>query len=253
MNLHNLKPFLTKAGESRNPQIKKRADNLLEAVMAAQEEEQVVAPDLHDESPDAAIKDQKKDQVDQLLLPAFPELSKEDGIDSSFGKAASAFVTDICLRDLPKETKEAIAKLTPVTNTSAKVVQYGMVVDELLPKVDHHNYESATEHIKKDFAEKGKRAMGDKFQEKIKNKFILLLNDCIVDGHHFLALAHQLGITCSLRVLDLTPMRFQEKRGSLLSLIKQSQYGKDNNSRKGGIRLPRYSRGQTVLRRKGTR
>jgi hypothetical protein len=252
MNFKNLKGFLEKSAASRNLRIKKQANNLMEAVMAAQEEEQVVAPEIHEESPDAAIKDQGKDQVDQLLLPAFPELAKEDGIDSSFGKSASAYVTDVAIKDLPKDTKETIEKFVPVLNPNAKVVQYGMVVDELRPKVDHHNYESACDHIKKDYAKDGKRTMGDKFQDKVKTKYILMLNDCIIDGHHFLALADKLGITCSLRVLDLTPMRFQEKRGSVLQMIKRS-YEQDHNSRKGGISVPRNSRSPFIFRGKGTR
>ena len=249
MDLTKLKPFLEKAAASRNPELKKKADDLLDIMVANQAQEQVVAPEVQGQGTDSANQTQKKDEVDALILPAFPELAQQDGVDSSFGKISSAYTSDVTIKDLPKETQADITKLIKVTNPSARIIQYGMVIDELLPKVDSHNFEAAEEHIKKDIAEKGKRAMGDKFQDKVKTKYILMLNDRIIDGHHYLALAKVLGISCSLRVLDLSPIRFQEKRSSLIEIIKQS-YGKNNNRRESGSPTLRYSRSKSSPRQR---
>lgn len=238
MNLKNLQDFLVKSAASKNRLLKKRADDLLDTMVAQQQFEQVTAPEIHGQGQDAANKSQKKDEVDALILPAFQDLAQAEGVESSFGKAASAYMSDVAIKDLPKATQTDIARLIPVSNPKARIVQYGMVVDELLPKVDSHNFEVAEEHVKSDITTKGKRAMGDQFQDKVKAKYILMLNDRIIDGHHYLALAKVLGITCSLRVLDLTPIRFQEKRGSLINVVKRS-YGQDYNSRKGGSTTPR--------------
>ena len=54
-----------------------------------------------------------------------------------------------------------------------------------------------------------KEAARDAFFKKAKEKYILLVNDQIVDGHHFLAKAKYFNVTNSLNVLDLTPARFQ--------------------------------------------
>ena len=252
MKLAALKPFLEKAAESRNPEIRKKADDLLDIMVAEQAQEQVAVPEVQGQGTDSADQTQKKDEVDALILPAFPDLAQPEGVDSSFGKTASAYTADVTIQDLPKETQADIDKLVKINNPKARIVQYGMVVDELTPKVDSHNFEMALEHINKDLASKGKRAMGDKFQDKIKSKYILMLNDRIIDGHHYLALAKALGITCSLRVLDLTAMRFQEKRGSLIYMIKRS-YGQDHYSRESRATTARHSRVPAIRRRERAR
>ena len=106
----------------------------------------------------------------------------------------------------------------------------------------------AEEKIKSEMAKRGKRSMGDDFQDMAHDKYVMLLNDRIVDGHHFLALAKALNISSSLRALDLTPLRFQEKRGSVLDLIRQ-KYGQNNNRRQGGAFAARHPRIPVLHRR----
>ena len=117
-------------------------------------------------------------------------------------KQASAYVRDVKISTLPDDVKADIKRFA--SDTSGTVIQYGMCVDELLPKVDKHNFELAEEHTKS-FKDK------DEFYKKLKTKYILLMNDSIIDGHHFLAKAKAINCTCSLNVLDLTPLRFEKK------------------------------------------
>ncbi|NBQ69477.1 MAG: hypothetical protein EBU46_11895 [Nitrosomonadaceae bacterium] len=85
-----------------------------------------------------------------------------------------------------------------------------MVVKELLPKVDRHNFDLAMAHIKKDWDGRDADKLKDEVYEQAKKKYILILNDSIIDGHHFLAKAKYAGLTSSLNVVDLTPVRFQQ-------------------------------------------
>jgi hypothetical protein len=251
MDFQKLDRFLKKASESPNSELRKKADAFLDQLIENQEDGQVAVPEFEskEKGPDSQA---HKDIVDQMLLPAFKDLAVSEQDDSTFGKVGSAYTSDIPIKDLPEGTRNDIIRLVPIaTNNKAKIVQYGMVVDELLPKVDKHNFEVAEEHVKKDLASQSKRVLGDKFQEKLKDKYILLLNDTIVDGHHFLALAKVLNITCSLRVLDLTPIRFQlQKSSSLLETLRNEQ---SNYSRKGGTTIPLYTRVSSVFRRERAR
>ena len=211
MNLQKLKPFLLKSASSKNASIKKVANDVLDRIMAEQADEQVPVPELQDLGPDAANKVKDKDEVDELIHPVFKDLTMPDPNASTFGKIASAYVSDLQIKSLPKDTQKDILKFFPNCSSNIEVVNYGMTVNELLPKVDPYNFHQAEENIKKELNEKGKKVMGDKLQEKINSKYILLLNDSIIDGHHYLALAKALNITCSLKVLDLTVIRFQLK------------------------------------------
>ena len=112
----------------------------------------------------------------------------------------SAYVRDLSVDDLDKETKTDVLRFIPDGGT---VVEYGMVADELLPKADQLNLETAREHVSDTDAEE----CADEVHSKLKDKCILMVNDKIVDGHHFLAKAERGGLTNSLRVLDLTPAR----------------------------------------------
>lgn len=247
MNFELLRPFVKRASASPNKELQKKADQFMETLINSQEDEGIVAPGFEAKNKTLAGTP-KKDIVDQMILPAFPELAQPDEDDTTFGKVSSAFTSDLLLKDVPKETRADIKRLVPIaTNPEAKVVQYGMVVEELLPKVDEINFIQAEERVKQDLADKGKRALGDKFQDKLKTKYILLLNDKIVDGHHFLALAKVLGITCSLRVLDLTPIRFQIQKSSSL-LEKIAKHEQINYSRKGGTPVSLQSRIAPIFR-----
>ena len=226
MNLNPFKSFVIHSQTSRNPLVKRAADELAQQMNQSQETEDTSQPYLQKQEAGSPINEAPKDQIDQTMAQVMPDLEKNVTDDKSqFGKAASAYAADVEVGSLPKATQEDIKKFAPAAKAKTKLVQYGMVTSELLPKVDQHNYKSAKAHIQEDIKKNGKRAAGDKFQDKVDDKYILLLNDQIIDGHHMLALADALGISCSLKVLDLTPIRFQlEKRSSLL-------YALFNNSR----------------------
>jgi hypothetical protein len=229
MNLSKLKPFIERSSKSGNLNIKKAADSLIDQMIAAQETEEIAQPTLHAQSGNKPLDQKPKDEVDQQIDGWMDDMAEPEPDESEFGKVAASYSADVCICDLPKATQQEIFKFIPSTNKNNKVVQYGMVVDELLPKVDHHNYEAALANVKKQCKIDGKKVMGDKFQDKVKDKYILILNDCIIDGHHFLALAQCLRITCSLKVLDLTPLRFQ-KTAAIASLFDYVIY---NYSRQG--------------------
>jgi hypothetical protein len=125
-------------------------------------------------------------------------------------RCASAYIGDIKASDLPASARKDIEGILPDYAEDAMAIQYGMVVDELVAKADPHNWKQAMEHVEqgmkgKDF-EKTKQEFFDK-----KDKYILLINDRIADGHHYLARAKFLGITNSLKVLDLSPLRLSSK------------------------------------------
>lgn len=224
MKLNVLAPFLAHAANSRNPKIKTAASSLLDGVLDAQHAEEIIQPSLEQEDAKPNALDAKsKDEIDTKITTWMPDITKKTELESNFGKTASSFSSDVVVSSLPKDTQKDIVRFVNDTKTTNKVVQYGMVVDELLPKVDDHNYTQAKQHIQKDLKEKGKRNLGDLFQEKNQHKYVLLMNDKIVDGHHFLALAEVLGISCSLRTLDLTPLRFQcSKQASLYHVLHEA-------------------------------
>jgi len=231
MNFKLLQPFIEKQAKSANPKIKQAAESLLDQVISAQQAEEISQPTLHAQESSKPLSDRPKDEVDLKIDKWMPDVAQPEPSVSEFGKAAASYSSDISIDSLPKDTQQDIFKFVPSTDKSNKVVQYGMVVDELLPKADHHNLELADKTIKAEQSKIGKKAIADKFQSKIDNKYILLLNDKIVDGHHFLSLAKLLNISCSLKVLDLTPLRFQKKAAT--SLFHKLSYGVRNNSRKG--------------------
>ena len=233
MDVSRFKGFLEKEAQDGGLVIKKMANNLLDAVLSAEQDEQVSPEGVQAKDTKGVNGEPAKDVADEMIGNTFPDLQQPDPNDSSFGKVASAFISDVAIRSLPKSTQEDINKLIPVNSKDIKVVQYGMVVDELMPKVDPHNFNVAEEHIKAKLKKDGKKKLGDEFQEKNPTKYILLNNDQIIDGHHFLCLAKALGITCSLKVLDLTVIRFQEntKKASLLIDVYRDQYGSNNNCR----------------------
>lgn len=250
MNFKLLNGFIKHAMEAENPFLQQQGQMTQKEMMNFQEDEEVVAPDLEGKSNQKEIQPE-----DQMLMQALKEMYLPDSNDNStFGKTddqmkdqnefqggasdgqqqpqinmqpkeASAYVKDVLVSELPPDTQKDIEKF--ITNKNAKVIQYGMVVKELLTKTDNHNYEQAQEHIKKDIRGLDRDKLKSEFLQKAKKKFILILNDSIIDGHHFLARAEELGITNSLNVLDLTPTRFQ-KQASLWDKLVLSYV---NNSR----------------------
>lgn len=124
--------------------------------------------------------------------------------DARGSTAMSAFLGDCKLKDLPKEVQTLVKQFTKV-NPDTQLSRYGMVLTDLIPKADPSNLQTAREHLKKT----SKTAATKSFFAKRDGKFILVLNDRVVDGHHFIATAERAGVTSSLHVVDLTPVRFQ--------------------------------------------
>ena len=118
---------------------------------------------------------------------------------------ASSYVGDISFNKLPDDVAKDVERFVPEVKASTKLARYGMTVNELRLKVDPHNFSTAMGHCE------GQEQDRDEFESRRDGKYILIVNDRIVDGHHFLAKAECLGITSSLNVLDLTPARFQVK------------------------------------------
>ena len=130
-----------------------------------------------------------------------------DVIEIRSGNATvkAAFFGDVRYGDLPEDLRAEIKRFVPDVTAAVKIPRYGMVVSELLPKADPANLEAA--RIK---AQKTTRAdASDNVNGTRDSKYVLLLNQTVVDGHHFLANAEHGKVTTSLNVLDLTPARFQ--------------------------------------------
>jgi hypothetical protein len=260
--------FVGESIRSSNPLIKSAANDLADMLMPGtmgEEDEEVVDSDV--EKDPSFGNSEPQQEEDQILDQAMPELEQPNKFDKSpFGqiksfinltspvvhktgsvldhlKRASAYINDIDIKELPKDVQLDIRRFIPV-DKDISVVQYGMVVKELLPKVDKHNYEQAKLHISKEYVVNKK--MKDEFFEKAKNKYIFILNDKIIDGHHFLAKAQALGITSSLKVLDLTPIRFQEKT-SMLNILRK-RYVKNHNRRKNTPKALSSKRSPRVYR-----
>lgn len=130
-----------------------------------------------------------------------------DRVSPAIRNEFSAYSGDVAIEDLPSETQDAIQSCTSGgIDPSRKVARYGMTANELIPKADKHNLESAQKNIGK--AHTIKSAADSVHSDSTKH--ILLMNDRVVDGHHHLARALKGKVTKSLPVLDLTPLRFQE-------------------------------------------
>lgn len=233
MDFKLLKPFIEKSAASQDVKVKTAATDLLSAINEEQEAEEILNPRIHAQPSGNPLDQRLKDEVDLKLNSWMADTAEKELALSQFGKSASSYSADVTVASLPKETQQDVLKFTPSVDKNDKVVQYGMVTDELLPKVDQHNWEKALKHISAE-RKKNKRELADRFQKKIDNKYILLMNDNVVDGHHFLAMAHVLGISCSLKVLDLTPLRFQSVK--VASLYKRLSYGLRKHSRKGAVK-----------------
>ncbi len=137
----------------------------------------------------------------------------------------SAYIEDMSLGDLPKAVRDDIGRFISAT-VRTKVIHFGMVVKELISKADPANLKTARAHVKDTNPDSARKLVN--LQVRKGTKFILLLNDRIIDGHHFLALAERGGVSSSLNVLDLTPTRFQfamkptPLTGSIFELAKKT-------------------------------
>jgi len=116
--------------------------------------------------------------------------------------AMSAYMGDTLLGELDEDTIVDVTRFSGATDKGVKIPKYGMTVPELLHKADTHNLNAARAHV-------GKQTCRDCSEQVHGNesKHILLMNDRIIDGHHFLAKAERGKVGKSLQVLDLTPLR----------------------------------------------
>lgn len=157
-----------------------------------------------------------EEQVDQQAMIAEasgqfeePVQAKAQPVTPKAPIRASAYIGDMKLNSLPEDVQKEVLRFAPGAKDTTKVVRYGMTVPELVFKVDPLNWNTAVSHVSSihpddDVARK-------EFEGRRDGKYILIVNDRIVDGHHFLAKAFALNITSSLNVLDLTPARVQLK------------------------------------------
>lgn len=233
MNTHLLNRFVKEAMLSPNPQLAQTATQFNDQLMRGQQEEQVADADLmKTENPEFQVKNPIED-IDQMLHSAMPEIVEDEDVVNADNqnKTAAAYVKDRPLKEVLKvDDIERFAKGAK----DVLVVQYGMVVKELISKADPHNLAVARAHIKKEWDGRRLSSLKDEVYEQAKEKFVLILNDRIIDGHHFLAKAEKAGLTSSVNVIDLTPVRFQTKKAEAApttvwgSLVKQ--YGHSHNS-----------------------
>jgi phage gp29-like protein len=135
-------------------------------------------------------------------------------LTDSFGRVeASAHLDDVRLTDLPDDTVDTVRNFVQVTPRSRLTVpRYSMTVGELIHKADPHNLESARRKL----AEMEPEKAAEEVRGRQDVKHILLMNDRVIDGHHFIAKAERGGYSAGLKVLDLTAARFQAKSGQEL-------------------------------------
>jgi hypothetical protein len=130
----------------------------------------------------------------------------------------SAFIEDMTFSGLPKEVQKDVLRFVDAEK-GTPMVHYGMTVKELIGKADLENLKAARKALG---TLRASRA-ADEVLGKIKDgsKYVLLMNDRIVDGHHFLAKAERGGVTSSLNVLDLTPARLSTRQMSARQVLRE--------------------------------
>lgn len=129
-------------------------------------------------------------------------------------KTSSAHFADVKFSSLPSKTQEDIKRFASDITDDTLLIHAGYVIKELLPMVDKHNFDQAEKHIKDTKIDE------KEFYKLLPSKYILIKDNKIIDGHHYVAKARKLGVTCSLNVLDLTPIRFQKKAANLWEVLK---------------------------------
>lgn len=117
----------------------------------------------------------------------------------------SSFVRDIAVKHLPGTVQKDIARFVKV-KPGTMVSHYSMVADELIGKADPHNLSSAMANVEKRMSQKAARS---EVHARRETKPILVMNDRVIDGHHFIGKAIHGKMSSSLHVIDLTPARFQ--------------------------------------------
>lgn len=131
------------------------------------------------------------------------EIEQEDGAippkkksPSKKTAAMSAFHGWVKPEDLPEETRLTVEKMVP----GARIRRFGMTAAELISKADPLNLDAARKRIRYQSCE----SCGEEVHAN-EEKHLLMVNDRLIDGHHFLAKAEKGKVTKSLPVLDLIP------------------------------------------------
>ncbi len=240
MNYRHLREYLLKsATNTTDPRLQSDMLSLFQQlspdeVVQQNEDDEIMVPELSTGLP--SQKTPVKEPEDVLLRQALPEIQLPNPeTPEVFGKLTgsptikismltlmkrayamrvkmSAYIKDIPICDLPESVQAEVRRFVPKSPKDPIVIQYGLMVRELEQRADVQNYKVALETVKKELGALSKAKQEeakDAFFKKVKEKFVLLVNDQIVDGHHFLAKAKFFNVTCSLPVLDLTPARFQ--------------------------------------------
>lgn len=135
----------------------------------------------------------------------------------------SAFIKDIAFKDLPGETQKNIRAFLPGVKKTTRFPHYGMVAKELTGKADPHNLATARKHL----GDRSEQACAREVHKRLTDKFVLVNNDKVVDGHHFISKAERGKVSRSLHVIDLTPARFQlnfERRRALRNALTEFVY-----------------------------
>src|SRR6266542_934904 len=122
----------------------------------------------------------------------------------------SSFVKDVAFKDLPARARKDVRAFHPDIPDDTLVAHYGMTTKELAGKADKDNLAAARKNVGK----MSRKACADEVYASRGKKFVLVNNDRVIDGHHYLAKAERGRVTASLHVVDLTPSRFQ-KEGSM--------------------------------------
>jgi len=215
MNIERLKPFLELTKSSADVAISKTASGIIGrlAVPTAETNQQAATNDPNSETDTVSTDTDKVNLEGRIVEQGFNDLKD----DAPAHKVASAYIRDIEFKDLPKDIQkdvERFAKCNPTT----RLIHYGMVVSELLNCVDPHNYDLAKKHLGDVKGDKGE------LKKRAETKYILMMNGRIVDGHHFLCRCELGGLTSSLNVLDLSPVRFQKTSSESLWDVLKEQF-----------------------------
>lgn len=200
-NLQQFIPILELYKQSNDSAVSDLSGSLLEVVP-----NNSPSKDIEDKVIDSTFDELKNDNTDERLGEPISQKTATlwDVLVRKFNKEASAYIEDIKYKDLPKEVKKDVDRFCTCQGDT-KLIHYGMVVKELLDKVDIENYNSAKEHIKK--------VDKDEVYKKLKSgkKYVIIIRDKVVDAHHFIRNCELAGVTSSLDVLDLTPALYQGK------------------------------------------
>jgi hypothetical protein len=144
----------------------------------------------------------------------------------------SAYVEDMTLSGLPKDVQADVTRFVDAKKDTP-LVHYGMTLSELLPKADPSNLMSARKNLGTLRASRAAMEVINKTKDG--SKYVLLMNDRVIDGHHFLAKAERGKVSSSLNVLDLTPARLITGKVTEFEGKPFAGYNAKRHARTGGL------------------